>query len=261
MANMSNPEFLTCKNLVTSGDAIQHGYFSRKGGASSGIYGSLNLGLGSNDDPATVVENRAMVCKALGTDISNLATVSQCHTSDVVVATTAWQENRPKADAIVTNKQGLVIGILTADCGPVLFADASAGVIGAAHAGWKGAMTGVVENTIDAMIGLGAIRKNIVATLGPCISQKNYEVGAEYRARFINANSQNARYFTHSSREDHYLFDLAGLVVDRLNKAGVRGSKLGLCTYADEDSFYSYRRSVHKNEPDYGRQISAIKIQ
>ena len=239
---------------------IAHGFFTRKGGVSEGIYDSLNVGLGSDDEQDMIATNRQLVCQALGSEAEQLATVCQIHSADVVIVEQAITEDRPHADALVTNVPRLAIGILTADCGPVLFADADAGVIGAAHAGWKGAMGGVLENTVLKMIKLGARRGNIVAALGPCISQANYEVGPEYLSTFLNADMSNNRYFILSEKEGHSMFDLTSYVVDRLLSSGINASSVNLCTYQDEGRFYSYRRSVHKSEPDYGRQISAIML-
>lgn len=246
--------------LLALAPAINHGFFTSEGGVSDGIYHSLNVGLGSDDDGGRVAENRALVCRALGGEDGLLATVYQHHSADVVIAEHAWRDERPKADAIVTKVPGLVIGILTADCGPVLFADGEACVIGAAHAGWQGAKNGVLENTVEAMIALGARRENIIATLGPCISEKNYEVGPEFEAQFVALQAGNEQYFSPSNRKTHHMFDLGQYIVDRLNGAGVQARSLGVCTYGEADRLYSYRRSTHKNEPDYGRQISAIVL-
>jgi YfiH family protein len=242
------------------GSSICHGFFTRKGGVSEGIFASLNVGLGSEDQQDHIETNRDLICQALGADTNQLATVSQIHSADAVIIEQPFIEKRPRADALVTKVKGLAIGILTADCGPVLFADAEAGVIGAAHAGWKGAMGGVLENTVLKMIKLGASRDNIVATLGPCISQANYEVGPEYLSTFLNADMSNNRYFVSSANEGHSMFDLASYIMDRLLNSGIRASSVNLCTYQHADRFYSYRRSVHNNEPDYGRQISAIML-
>ena len=242
------------------GSTISHGFFTRKGGVSEGIYNSLNVGLGSDDKQDSVAANRQLICRALGAEVERLATVSQIHSADVAIIEQAMTVDRPRADALVTNVPGLAIGILTADCGPVLFADVQAGVIGAAHAGWKGAMGGVLENTVLKMIELGARRENIIATLGPCISQANYEVGPEYLSTFLNSDMSNNRYFVPSEKEGHSMFDIASYVVDRLLSSGVSAGSVNMCTYQDAGRFYSYRRSVHKNEPDYGRQISAIML-
>jgi YfiH family protein len=190
-----------------------------------------------------------------------LVTAYQVHSPDVVVATGPFPGERPKADAVVTDRPGVAVAVSTADCGPVLYADADAGVVGAAHAGWKGAFTGVLENTIEAMEKLGARRERIVAVLGPSISQANYEVGPEFVERFLGADAGNQRYFAASSNSGHAMFDLNLYTVDRLGKAGVRAEQLGRCTYAEEDLFFSYRRTTHRGEPDYGRLISAIVLE
>ncbi len=260
LLNQTTPASLLSNNIQTIGPSITHGFFTSRGGVSSGLYTSLNVGLGSGDDPSLVAENRSRICRSLDSPHDQPVTVSQCHSADVVVVAGLFEGERPQADAIVSKTPGLAIGVLTADCGPVLFADSKGGMVAAAHAGWQGALGGVVENTIEAMIELGARRVDIVATLGPCISQKNYEVGPEYFATFIDADEANERYFIPSSREGHHLFDLASYVVARLNNAGVAGDTLGICTYADEERFFSYRRSLHRNEQDYGRQISAIMV-
>lgn len=244
--------------LVAPG--LKHGFFTRQGGVSSGIYAGLNVGLGSRDDREAVTENRARVSRWFGLAPSRLATVHQVHSPDVVVVTEENVTERPAADAMVTATPGIILGVLAADCGPILFADAEAGVIGAAHAGWKGALYGVLENTIDAMIALGARRQNIRATLGPSISSANYEVGPEYVARFIEHDPAYAAFFTQSANPGHAMFDLPALTLKRLADAGVQASSLGLCTYADPERFYSYRRTTHAGEPDYGRLLSAIAV-
>lgn len=245
----------------TSKGRIAHGFFGRPGGVSRGpIYQGLNVGLGSKDDPENIHENRARVAGWFGADIESLATLYQVHSPDVVVLKGRPGDERPQADGLVTATPGLVLGILTADCGPVLFADPEAGVIGACHAGWKGAFDGVLENTIEAMIGLGARRENIAASLGPSISQRNYEVGPEYVERFVARNPDWERFFAPSQKAGHSMFDLPGLTVSRLSSAGIRAENLDICTYSDETNFYSYRRTTHRKEPDYGRQISAIML-
>lgn len=240
---------------------IRHAYFTREGGVSEGIYRGLNTGTGSSDDPSLVAENRRRAAEWMGVAPAYLLTAHQIHSPDVVVAREPFPGERPKADAIVTDRPGLAVGASTADCGPVLFADAQARVIGAAHAGWKGAFTGVLENTIAAMESLGARRANIVAALGPSISRKNYEVGPEFIARFVDSDAANARYFSPSGKPGHALFDLNLYTVDRLKRAGVEAEALGRCTYAEEDLFYSYRRGTHRGEPDYGRHVSAICLE
>jgi polyphenol oxidase len=242
-------------------DGIRHGFFSRRGGVSKGLYAGLNAGVGSRDDPAAVSENRSRVAASLGTTPDRLLTLYQVHSADALTVREPFRGERPKADAMVTDRPGLALGVLAADCGPVLFADGEARVVGAAHAGWKGAFTGVLEATIDAMERLGARRERISAVLGPSISAENYEVGPEFVDRFIAADAGNARYFAPSPRDGHAMFDLNAYTVDRLAAAGVQAGQLGLCTYADEDRFYSYRRATHRAEPDYGRQISAIMIE
>ncbi|MFP5076713.1 peptidoglycan editing factor PgeF [Rhizobium sp. YIM 134829] len=239
---------------------IAHGFFTRQGGVSEGIYASLNVGLGSEDDRASVAENRNRVAAWFGQRLERLATVNQVHSPRAVVVDDAYRGERPEADALVTATPGLVLGVLSADCGPILFADPHAQVIGAAHAGWKGALTGVLEATIEAMIGLGAARDRIAACLGPSITAAHYEVGPEFVARFLEADESYDRFFTPSARAGHAMFDLPGLTLKRLTEAGVKAETLGLCTYVDEERFFSYRRKTHRNEPDYGRQISAISI-
>lgn len=239
---------------------IAHGFFTREGGVSEGLYAGLNVGLGSNDGPDRIMENRKRVADWFGEDLDRLATLYQVHSPDVIVLDGPATGDRPKADGQVTATPGVVLGVLTADCGPVLFADADARVAGSAHAGWKGALDGVLENTIAAMESLGARRENIVASLGPSISQRNYEVGPEFHERFVARNADWARFFMPSGKEGHYLFDLPNLTVSRLVSAGVRAENLDICTYADEDRFFSYRRTTHRKEPDYGRQISAIML-
>ncbi len=242
-------------------DGIRHAFFTREGGVSEGFYASLNGGVGSDDKPAHVVENRARMAAALAVKPDNFLTAYQIHSPEVVTVEAPWPvSERPKADAMVTRVPGLALGVSTADCGPVLFADPKARVIGAAHAGWRGAFSGVLEATIAAMETLGAKRENIAAAAGPMISQPNYEVGAELVARFLTANPDNARFFA-PGRPGHSMFDLPGYVVARLKAARIRQVEdLALCTYADAARFYSYRRATHRAEPDYGRHINAIAL-
>lgn len=262
MLNQTKPDPVRSPLLdKAQAQGIRHGYFTRNGGVSTGIYQGLNIGTGSDDDQALVAENRARVAAWMGVPASHLLTAWQIHSPDVVIAREPFAGERPKADAIVTDRPGIAIGASTADCGPVLFADAGARIIGAAHAGWKGAFTGVLENTIAAMESLGARRENIIAVLGPSIGPDNYEVGPEFVARFVEADSENARYFVPSAHAGHSMFDLASYTVDRLARAGVTAEGLGRCTYAEEDLFYSYRRTTHRKEPDYGRQVSAIVLE
>lgn len=255
-----NPVRSTMLDGASGDGRIAHGFFSRVGGVSRGIYRGLNVGLGSDDDRADVMENRARVSGWFAQDPSRLVTVHQVHSPDVHVATPDNATDRPKADALVTNTPGLVIGVLTADCGPVLFADPQSGVVGAAHAGWRGAFDGVLENTVKAMERLGASRTRITAVLGPSISQANYEVGPEFVERFIQRETAHKAYFKPSDKPGHSMFDLRQLTLDRLRACGVQAEMVSDCTYADEDAWFSYRRSTHRNEPDYGRQISAITI-
>jgi polyphenol oxidase len=250
---------LTHESLALPG--IRHGFFTREGGVSTGIYASLNCGVGSRDERARVMENRARVAAALGVAADRLATPYQVHGTDVAIVETAWAPGRgPKADAVVTDRPGVALGIGTADCGPIFFADPEARVIGAAHAGWRGALAGVAEAAIAAMETLGARRRRIVAVLGPSISQANYEVGPEMVAQFTAADTANARFFAPSPRDGHALFDLPGYTVARLEAAGVTAANMDFCTYAEPARFFSYRRATHLGEPDYGRQISAIVL-
>jgi YfiH family protein len=240
---------------------IRHAFFTREGGVSDGIYASLNGGLGSKDAPDRVRENRARMAAALGVAPDRFLTCYQIHSPNVVIARTPWaRETTPEADAIVTRERGLAIGVLTADCGPMLFADAEAGVVGAAHSGWKGALGGVLEATIAAMETLGAKRDRIRTALGPLIRQENYEVGPEFVARFTADNAANARYFKPSPKAGHAMFDLPSYVAARLARAGVALEDLQLCTYADPARFFSYRRTTHRAEPDYGRHVNAIVL-
>jgi polyphenol oxidase len=248
--------------LLESLAGIRHAFFTRDGGVSGGIYQSLNGGLGSRDAPANVQENRNRMAAALGAEPARLVTAYQIHSPDVVVAERPWtREGAPRADAVVTRVTGLAVGVTTADCGPVLFADAEARVIGAAHAGWKGAFTGVLEATIAAMERLGASRARIVAALGPMIRQPSYEVGPEFVARFAAADPDNAGFFAPAPRAGHAMFDLGGYIAARLRRAGlVAVEDLALCTYADADRFFSYRRATHRAQPDYGRHVNAIVL-
>lgn len=241
---------------------IRHAFFTRSGGVSDGVYASLNGGIGSDDAPAKVAENRARMAASLGVTPERFLTPYQIHSPDVVVADGSWtHETRPRADALVTREPKLAIGVSTADCGPLLFADAEAGVIGAAHAGWRGAFTGVIEATLAAMETLGGARERIAVALGPTIRQPNYEVGPEFVERFLAADADNARFFTPSPRAGHAMFDLTGYIAERARRAGVASFEdLGLCTYADPERFFSYRRMSQRGEPDYGRHINAIAL-
>jgi polyphenol oxidase len=246
---------------LASLDRIRHAFFTRKGGVSEGLYASLNGGLGSSDEADKVRENRRRMAQALDLAPDALVSVHQVHSPDAVVVEGPWTGERPKADAMVTAVPGVALAITTADCGPVLFADPDKKVIGAAHAGWRGALTGVLESTVAAMEGLGAERRRIVAVLGPMISQQAYEVGADFKVRFRDADPASEVFFRPSGRPDHALFDLPAFIRTRLEKAGIGAvADLGHCTYSDEERFYSFRRTTHRSEPDYGRLISTIAL-
>jgi len=248
--------------LLSAIPGLRHAFFTREGGVSDGIYAGLNGGLGSNDDPRNVAENRRRMAAQMAVPPDRFLSVHQTHSPDAVVASGPWEgASRPRADAIVTRTQGLAIGITAADCGPILLVDPNARVIGAAHAGWKGALTGILESTIRAMEKLGAERSGMVAAIGPMIRQHSYEVGSEFVERFIDAEADNAVFFMPSTRERHSMFDLAGFIRMRLENAGVLMiDDIGADTYSDE-RFYSYRRSVHRKEPDYGRHVHAIALE
>ncbi len=238
---------------------VQHGFFARRGGASSGIFQGLNCGFGSSDQHEIVSINRSRVADAMEVGHGALVGVHQVHSADVVHVTEAGQDTG-KADALVTSTQGIALSVLTADCQPVLFADTKNGVIGAAHAGWKGAIAGVLEQTVDAMINIGAERTEITAAIGPTISQRAYEVGPEFVDQFIDENQDYARFFA-KGRQDRSLFDLPAFGLYRLRQAGIKEAEWTRhCTYADPERFFSFRRSVHKQEADYGRLIAAIRL-
>ena len=248
--------------LLSAVPRLRHAFFTREGGVSDGIYAGLNGGLGSSDDAAKVAENRRRMAEQMGVTLPHFLSLHQVHSPDAVIATGPWQgPARPKADAIVTSTAGLAIGVTAADCGPILLVDPGARVIGATHAGWKGALTGVLESTIAAMEKLGAERNGIVAAIGPLIRQQSYEVGPEFVTRFIDTDAEYGMFFMPSTRADHAMFDLAGFIRMRLENAGILMiDDLGIDTYADE-RFYSYRRSVHRKEPDYGRHVHAIALE
>ena len=242
--------------------AVSHGFFTRQGGVSTGIFQGLNCGHGSDDKGEAVRQNRERVAQALSVAAASLVTVHQIHSAHVIHVRQAWSRHEaPKGDAMVTATPGLALGILTADCTPVLFADEDVGVIGAAHAGWKGALGGVLTATVQAMEGLGAQRGRITAIVGPCIAQASYEVGPEFLAAFLEQDASFGTYFTPSPKAGHHQFDLAGFVMARLEPLGLqRCHDLAMDTYADDALFYSYRRTCHLGESDYGRQISAITL-
>ena len=262
MTRASSPEPIRSAVLDAPAAApgISHGFFTRAGGVSGGLYAGLNCGPGSADDPAAVGENRDRVRAHLGA--ADLVTAYQVHSPDVVVVRAPWdQADAPKCDGLVTTRPGLAIGVLTADCVPVLFADSGAGVIGAAHAGWKGAIGGVLETTVYAMTGAGAELSNIRAAIGPAICQESYEVGPEFRDRFLSESQGNDAFFRASDRDGHFLFDLAGyvqMVLDGLGLGAV--DRLDHDTRTDQARFFSYRRATLAGEDDYGRQISAIAL-
>jgi polyphenol oxidase len=239
---------------------VPHGLLGRRGGVSIGTVAGLNVGLGSADDPAAVAENRRRAVEAVSPGAA-LVTAYQVHSAHVVTVAAPWPDDaRPHADALVTDRPGLLLGILTADCAPVLLADAQAGVVGAAHAGWKGALAGVTDATVAAMEALGADRARIAAAIGPCIARASYEVDDAFRARFAADDPANGHFFA-DGRRGHARFDLEAYVAHRLAAAGVeRVEALGLDTYADEARFYSFRRATHRGEPDYGRQIALIGL-
>lgn len=252
----------TSLEIITSDllEGVQHGFFTRRGGASSGIFRGLNCGTGSSDQSSIVDTNRGRVAEAMGVPPDRLVTVHQTHSARAVTVADAQPLPRPEADAIVTASPGTAIAILTADCQPVLFADRIAGVIAAAHAGWRGAFDGVLEATLDTMEEMGADRTNVRAVIGPSISQRAYEVGPEFFEAFFDEDRDNAIFFT-NGEGDRFLFDLPAYGLRRLRQAGVSEAEWTRhCTYSDPDRFFSYRRSVHQGEADYGRLISAIRL-
>ena len=254
------PEPLAAPNLSAVA-GVRHGFFTRRGGVSTGVYSSLNLGLGSRDDPAAVGENRRRVAAWFDVEPDALLTGHQIHSARVLTARTAWGAARPEGDAVVTDRSGLVCGALAADCAPVLLADPEARVVGAAHAGWKGALGGVVEATVAAMEALGGRADRIVAAVGPCIGPDSYEVGLEFMDRFTTHAPAAERFFRPGASADKRMFDLPAYVLDRLVRAGVRSPQwIGRDTLTDEGLFYSNRRTVRRGEPDYGRLISCIAL-
>lgn len=254
LLNANAPPYSAAPTLAS----LRHGFFGREGGVSSGIYASLNAGVGSNDDPDAVRENRRRIAAAFDIDLARLVGVHQVHSPKVVHVTQAWPGERPHADALVTTTPALVLSVLTADCAPILLADRDAGVIGAAHAGWKGALSGVIENTLIAMRELGA--RNIVAAIGPCIHQSSYEVGPEFEANFTAADPESAIFFI-PGKQDRRLFDLPGFCERRLKACGVAEVALIMRdTYAQPETLHSHRRSVHEALSDYGRNCAAIML-
>lgn len=237
-------------------DGTEHGFLGRAGGVSEGIYSGLNIGLGSDDHRDAIMENRRRATEGVLPG-SELVTVHQIHSAEVVTVTGPL-DPRPQVDAMVTDRPNLLLGILTADCVPVLFHDSRANIIGAAHAGWKGALAGVTDNVLTAMEALGADRDHIACAIGPCIAQPSYEVDAGFRTRFLEADKENDRFFG-PGKPGHFQFDIESYVAGRLQASGINKiDKLGLDTYVDEDRYFSYRRSCHRGEAGYGRQISLI---
>ncbi len=247
--------------MLSALPGVRHAFFTRQGGVSEGLYGSLNVGRGSGDDAERVEENRRRALAALDPAAMSLVTAYQVHSADVVVAQSAWFAEPPRADAVVTRQPGLACGALAADCAPVLIADPEARVVSAAHAGWRGALDGVVEAAIAAMVGQGASPERMVAAVGPCIGPASYEVGLEFADRFETADPLNARFFVMAGKPDKRLFDLPGYVLSRLERAGVENAEwIGRDTLVDETRFFSNRRAVHRGEADYGRLLSAITL-
>jgi YfiH family protein len=253
---MTTIPFLTSPLLSRAG--VRHAFFTRAGGVSTGVYATLNGGVGSRDAPAHVEDNRARMAQALGVDASRLLVPYQIHSRDCVAVSAPWNE-RPRCDALATATPGLALGVTGADCGMLLFADPRAKIVGAAHAGWKGAFDDVLASTVARMEELGASRPDILVALGPTIGPKSYEVGPEFRARFVAASADHARFFTPSSREGHAMFDLPEFLALRAEQSGVGAfENLALDTYADPERFFSYRRATHEKAADYGRLVSAI---
>jgi len=258
---MDSPVFLEARTLHAL-EGVRHAFFGRQGGVSEGVYATLNCGPGSKDSREAVLENRRRATAALAPG-AKLVTLYQIHSAEAVTVTEPWDiPDNPKADAMVTNRPGIALGILTADCAPILLADPEARVIGAAHAGWNGALAGVTDSVTAAMVGLGAKRERIRAAIGPCIAQSAYEVGPEFEARFRAADSENARFFARGERPEHWQFDLPAYVAHRLRLSGINQVEdLGVCTYSRPEEFFSYRLTTHRKEPDYGRELSGIVLE
>lgn len=257
---------ITARNINDASTKIQHGFFSREGGVSQGIYKSLNCGIGSDDIPDHVQQNRQIVAEFFNQPKDNLCSVHQIHSADCIIIKKPITNNqkRPEVDAMVTDQPNLILGILTADCGPILFVgekhDGSS-VIGAAHSGWRGAIDGILDSTVQKMIECGAIKQTIKAAIGPCIGPRSYEVNIEFAAPFLAQDDANEHFFKDAQKQGHLMFDLPGYIASRLSKSGISDVTItGHDTYAEEDQFFSYRQKTHRCEPDYGRQISAIMI-
>ncbi|PPD43388.1 MAG: polyphenol oxidase [Methylocystis sp.] len=257
---MTVPPALTAQNLGLPG--VRHAFFTREGGVSEGVYGSLNGGVGSKDAPERVAENRARMAARVGVPAERLLVPFQIHSADALTVDAPWApDERPRCDGLVTREVSLALGVTGADCGMLLFADARAGVIGACHAGWKGAFTGMIEATVAAMEAQGARRGDIHIALGPAIGAQSYEVGPEFSERFLEEDKAYARFFAPSPRDGHAMFDLQGFIAHRAERLEVASfERLGIDTYADEARCYSYRRCTHRGEPDYGRLVSAIAL-
>ena len=247
---------------ILEGDSVRHAFFTRAGGVSTGLYASLNCGLGSDDERARVLENRARAAGAFGCPPDALVTAYQVHGREAVTVDAPWQiQDRPRADALTTRTPGIVLGVLAADCAPVLFADADAGVVGAAHAGWRGARAGVLEAAVEAMAGLGARAEHIAAAIGPTIARASYEVGPEFPALFLEESAENGRFFYASKRTGHHLFDLPGYVRGKLEALGLgRVADLGRDTCAEDAHFFSYRRATLRREGSFGTSLSTIVL-
>lgn len=247
---------------LTTLPTIRHGFFTRQGGVSEGVFASLNCGYGSSDAREKVQENRWLIADYIGVPEDHLITLYQVHSKRCVRVEAPWGDGAtPEADALVTTEPNLAIAILTADCAPVLFADAKAGVVGAAHAGWKGALGGVLESTLETMEQAGADRTRIRAVVGPTISQEAYEVGSDFRERFLEAAPSNERYFERGGRPEHWQFDLPRYILQRLKNAGVESpGNVAQCTYFNESKFFSFRRTTHREESDYGRNLSFVML-
>lgn len=243
-------------------DGVAHAFFTRQGGVSTGVYASLNGGVGSHDDPHAVAENRRRMAEALGVAPTHFLVPFQIHSAEAIAVSAPWAADaRPRCDGLVTATPGVGLGVTGADCGVLLFADSKAGVIGACHSGWKGALTGIIEATVAAMTELGASRQNIRAALGPTIAQKSYEVGPEFLALFVTADEANRRFFAPSPRGGHAFFNLPGFIAQRIAETQIGAFEdLALDTYADEARFFSYRRTTHRKEPDYGRLVAGIAL-
>lgn len=257
---MISSEYVVSSSVLKKIPSVHHAFFTREGGVSHSLYSSLNGGLGSQDNSEHIMENRQRMAGFLQIEPQNFLSLYQIHSKNVVVVDQPWNANsRPQADAMVTDQPGVALAIATADCGPVLFVDAQSGVIGAAHAGWKGAIGGILEATIEAMEQLGANRLHVTAVLGPTISQEAYEVGEDFKSVFCNSQQEYQQFFKPGQNDGKFYFNLPGFIKYRLNLLNIKCfQNLSLCTYQDEKRFYSYRRSTHQQENDYGRLISAI---